>query len=155
MNLLSFALFSEPDTDFSQSGRVHPPLPLGDLIPALAVTVAVSVLLPAADALPPLVAEVITLPVGMTGMSATTSVVTVTMTVATVIVTMSAVIAMVIAGTVTVNALVIVPAALKTVTAILRRTGNAAMMIVSAARKSGKMSPTAKTGKVCNPPIGR
>lgn len=123
------------------------------MILALAVTVAVSVLLPVEDALPLLAAEEITLPAGMTGMSVTTNVVTVivTMTVATVIVTMSAVIAMVIV--VTVNALVIVPAALKTVIAILRKTGNAAMMIVSAARKSGKMSPTAKTGKVCNPSI--
>lgn len=112
-----------------------------------------SALLPAEDVLPPLAAEEITLPVGMTAMSATTSVATVTMTVATVTGTMSAVIAMVIAGTVIVNALVIVPAAPKTVTAILRKTVNVAMMIVSAARKSGRMSPMAKTGKVCTPPI--
>jgi hypothetical protein len=135
------------------------------LIPALAVNaqVVVSALLPAVVALRlPVAAEEIILPAETIDMSVTTIVpppIGITSAVI-VTVTMNAVIAMAIVVTVTVNVLVIVPAALKTASAILKRnvarmtgiaarmTGSAAKMIGSVARKS--LLPMAKTGKVRN-----
>lgn len=125
----------------------------------------VSALLPAAVALHlPVAAEEIILPAETIDMSVTPIVPPPIgiMSAVTVTATMSAVIAMVIVGTVT--ALVIVPAAPKTASAIPKRIGNvarmtgsaarmigsAAMMIGSVVRMSVSLLPMAKTGKVRN-----
>lgn len=118
----------------------------------------VSALLPAAVALHlPVAAEEIILPAETIDMSVTPIVPPLIgiMSAVTVTATMSAVIAMVIVGSV--NALVIVPAAPKTASAIPKRignvarmTGSAAMMIGSVVRMSVSLLPMAKTGKVRN-----
>lgn len=131
--------------NFFPSGLVLHLLLPGGSIPA--VTVAVTVRLPAAAGLPPRVAAVeIILPDETIATNETMTVTTVTWTAE--IATTTAVTGTVTAATATATVPVIVPVAPRTATATLRTIGTGVKMTGSAATTSVKMDPMAKTGKV-------
>lgn len=129
--------------------RLRPP---GDSIRV--VTAAVTALLLAVAALPPLVvAEATTLRDATTGTSGIMIVQTVITIAVTATATMSAVTETT-AAIVTVSVLATVPVAPKIVSAMPRMIARDARMIGNAVKRSGRLFPMAKTGKVCSGPLG-